>query len=120
VHKSQQLISADSACPRESNELVCPGEHEASIWRSAHRYSTATLELKYAFVPKLVEGAQHGVRVHTEDRREVSRWREAFAGLRFAVRDRSPDLAGDLFMECGRVGTTHVKLQHGLSITRTI
>jgi hypothetical protein len=68
----------------------------------------AAAKLEQPLFLQEAQGAQDGGRVHAENGREVSGWRESFTGLRLAVCDRATDLGGDLEIEVGPILLVHL------------
>ncbi|HEU5476866.1 MAG TPA: hypothetical protein VFU64_03445 [Gaiellaceae bacterium] len=72
----------------------------------------AAPELEQPLVAEEPERAQHGVRVHAENGREVTGRREPLTRLRLAVGDRTPDLGRHLLEELGRLLPVDLDLEH--------
>ena len=90
-------------------------KHGAMFGCGGHGHAASAAELQEPLLAKDAEGAQHGVRVHSEDGGEVSSRRESLTGRGFSVRDRAADLGRDLFVEVGGVCLVDLDMQHDIS-----
>jgi hypothetical protein len=115
-----EVVLAVSLSSRELDQFVGLGEHGAFGSCVAGDVDAATAsELQQALVAEQSEGAQHGVGIHPQDRREIAGWGQSFAGARLSVGDRPADLPGDLVVEQSRVGSIDIDLEHRASYDST-
>ena len=71
------------------------GHHGTTLGRPGDCDPASASELEQPFVAQRPQCAEHRVRVHAENGREVFRRREALARLGLAVCDRAADLSSD-------------------------
>lgn len=66
---------------------------------SGHDDRASATEFDQPLVSKHTQGTKHRIHAHTQDRGQVLGLRDPLARVSFAVRDRAPDLGGDLIMQ---------------------
>ena len=98
---------------RELDEFLGASDDRPSLGRAGDRDPEAAPELQQPLVAKHTKRPQHRVRVDAENGGEVLGWGKTLTGLRLAVGDRAADLASDLFVEIGRIGSVHLDINHG-------
>ena len=94
-----ELVDGVSLSASELDKLSHFLDDGAALGCPGNRDSPTAAKLEQPLVLKQPQRAQDGVGVDSENGREVSRRRESFTGLRFAVCDRTPYLGGDLEIE---------------------
>ena len=108
-----EFVDAIAVFTGERHELPRSLDDRTALGRSRDRDAAAAAELEQAFVAELSEGAEDGVRVHSEDCGEVFGGRESFAGFGFAVGEGAADLACDLFVQVEGVVVVELDTSHG-------
>jgi hypothetical protein len=115
-----ELVVGVTLSASELDQLTNLLHDGATLGRPGHRNAATATKLEQPLVLKEPQRAQDGVRVHTENGREVSCWRESLTGLHVAVRDRTTYLGGDLEIEVGRVLLVHLDTNQCTSNTSSI
>ena len=94
-----ELVDGVSLCAGELDQLPHLLHDRSALGGPGDRDSATAPKLEQPFVLQQPQRAQHGIRVHTENGREVTRRRESLTGLRLSVCDRTTYLGGDLEIE---------------------
>ena len=112
LDEPDQLVAPVALLAGEANELARARDHGALLRRARDGDAAPAPELEQALVAQETKRAEHRVRVHLEDGREVAGRRKALARLRLAVGDGAPDLGRDLLEELGRFLSIDLDTKH--------
>jgi hypothetical protein len=93
-----QLSGSASVLSGEGDEFVGTGGDCTAIRYASDGDAAAAAELEESFGSECPQGAQRGVRVHANYRRQVLGWSEPLTGLGLALGDRATDFGGDLLV----------------------
>jgi hypothetical protein len=120
VDELVEIIETVAVPPRKLDKLSCSLDDGTTLGSPRNRDASTPTELEESFLPKDLQRTQHGVLVHPEDGGEILGRRQALTGLGLTVRNSSPYLRRDLFVEIGRVSLVHLDTYHGPSNTSSI
>lgn len=110
-----QLSGVVSVRSGEGDEFASARRDRTAIGCASDGDAAAAAELEESFVSERPQGAQHGVCVHADYRRQVLGWWESLAGLGLALGDRATDLGGDLLVQVGWVVSAYLDSEHDAS-----
>jgi len=114
------LVPAVSLKAAELDQFTDSLHNEALLWRSGHGDAPPTLEVEQSLVPEDVEGPQHGVLIHAEDRCHVFGQGKALSGSSFSLGDGSADIRRHLVMKTRRLCSVDLDIEHGTRHSRSI
>jgi hypothetical protein len=107
LHHREQFVTSITVASGKVDQLLHLRHDDALLWRTGDRDRPPASDLQESFIAKHPKRSEHGIRMHFKDRGKVFCLRNPLARLGFAVRNRSPDFGGDLFVEIKASRTIH-------------
>ena len=115
-----ELIDGIALPAGELHQLSNLLHDRSPLGRPGHSDAATASKLEQPLVLKQPQGAKDGVRIDSENGREVSCRRESLSGLRLSLCDGTPDLGGDLEIEVGPVLLVHLDTNQCTSNTSSL
>jgi hypothetical protein len=112
-----ELVDGISLAASELDELPNFLHDGSALGRPGHDRAATASKFEQPLVLKQPQRAQDGVGVDPQDGRKVSCRRKSLTGLRLSVRDRTPNLGGDLLIEVGPSCLVQLDTNHCASNT---